>query len=189
MKNKLIIFLLFIFIFGCSKTDSLEFNGTNLTKANLSGDFELIDHNGNQKSLIDFKGKVLAVFFGFTNCPDICPTTMLDLKAVKLELGDKQDNLQVLFITADPERDTVETLKEYIPSFDPSFIGLTGNLESIKNVAQQYKVFIEKVEQGNTYTVDHSAGIYLIDKGGKIKIRHSYGSAPKKIAEDILRLI
>jgi protein SCO1/2 len=189
MKKSLIIILLLGLIVSCMNTSETNFNGSDITQANLNPNFELTDHTGNKKSLIDFQGKVVALFFGFTHCPDICPTTMQELKLVKARLGDQHNNFQVLFITLDPERDTVEILKEYIPSFDSSFIGLTGNKVDIVNITRQYKVYAQKVGDGGDYTIDHSSGIYIIDKEGKIRVRHPYGATPLSIAEDILRLI
>ena len=189
MKKKLLIIIAIALIVACSKTNESNFNGSDITLANLDSDFNLTDHNGNNRSIADFREKVVAIFFGFTHCPDICPTSMLELKAIKAELGVNENELQVLFITVDPERDTVEVLNEYVPSFDKEFLGLTGKEADIKKVAQQYKVFFQKVIDGSSYTVDHSSGIYLIGKDGRVRIRHPYGSPPNLIAEDILKLI
>ena len=189
MKKNLLITIVILFIVACSETNKPNFNGSDITQANLDSTFNLVDHNGNNRSINDFSEKVVAIFFGFTHCPDICPTSMLELKEIKAELGKNKNELQVLFITVDPARDTVKVLNEYIPSFDKTFIGLTGKEDEIKKVANQYKVFFQKVIDGSNYTVDHSSGIYLLDKNGKIRIRHPYGSDPSLIAEDILKLI
>jgi len=173
---------------SCSE-NKLIFNGSNITEAKLDSYFELTSHNGKKKNINDFKGKVVAIFFGFASCPDICPTTMFELKKIKSDLGEKSKEFKVLFISLDPERDTPELLSKYVPSFDPSFIGLTGTEEDIKKITQQFKVYRKKVIQGDSYTIDHSSGLYLIDREGKIRIRHSYGTEIKLIVEDIKKLI
>ena len=114
---------------------------------------------------------------------------MTELKNIKSQLGENANQLEVLFISLDPERDTQEVLSEYMPSFNSSFIGLTGTMENIEKVTQQFKVYRKKVIQGDSYTIDHSSGIYLLDKEGKIRVRHPYGSKIKLIVEDIEKLI
>ncbi|MDC0422920.1 SCO family protein [Methylophilaceae bacterium] len=149
----------------------------------------MTSHLGKSTKLKDFRGKVVAIFFGFTYCPDICPTTMYELKAIKDSLGDDGDKLQVIFVSLDPERDTIKLLENYVPSFDSSFIGLTGSADDIKKIASQYKIFYKKVGEGKNYTIDHSSAIYLIDKKGSIRVRHSYGSSQEMITRDIRSLI
>ena len=188
MNKFFIILLLISTLLSCSD-NNLIFNGSNLTEAKLDSNFELTSHKGEKKTTKDFKGKVVAIFFGFTNCPDICPTTMIELKNIKSQLGKNSNQLEVLFISLDPERDTQEVLRKYMPSFNSSFIGLTGTIENIKKITQQFKVYRKKVKQGDSYTIDHSSGIYLLDKNGKIRVRHPYGSKIKLIVEDIKKLI
>ena len=158
--------------------------------ASLKGSaFSLKDVNNNIVTENSFEGPLTAIFFGFTNCPDICPTTMFELKKIKSELGKNSKELVVLFVSLDPERDTPELLSKYIPSFHSSFIGLTGSEEDIIKIAQQFKIYRKKVIQDDTYTIDHSSGLYLIDKDGKIRIRYPYGTENRLIIQDIEKLI
>ncbi|MBT6392928.1 MAG: SCO family protein [Nitrosomonadales bacterium] len=188
IKN--IFFIIFSLILAsCAKNAEFKFNGSDISNANLNSSFELLSHTGEIKKITDFKGSVVAIFFGFTHCPDICPTSMQELKFIKESLGKQSDKLQVIFITLDPERDNQSLLNSYVPSFDKSFIGLTGSQEDINRVASQYKIFHMKVGEGDSYTIDHSSGIYIIDKDGKIRVRHPYGSKVESIIEDIQHLI
>ena len=188
IKN--IFFIIFsLILVSCAKNAEFKFNGSDISNANLNSSFELLSHTGEIKKITDFKGSVVAIFFGFTHCPDICPTSMQELKFIKESLGKQSDKLQVIFITLDPERDNQSLLNSYVPSFDKSFIGLTGSQEDINRVARQYKIFHMKVGEGDSYTIDHSSGIYIIDKDGKIRVRHPYGSKVESIIEDIQHLI
>ena len=188
MNKFFIILLLLSTLLSCSD-NNLIFNGSNLTEAKWDSHFELTSHKGEKKTTKDFKGKVVAIFFGFASCPDICPTTMIELKNIKSQLGENSNQLEVLFISLDPERDTQEVLSKYMPSFNTSFIGLTGTIEKIEKITQQFKVYRKKVEEGDTYTIDHSSGIYLLDKNGNIRVRHPYGSEIKSIIQDIEKLL
>ena len=188
MNKFFVILLLLSTLLSCSD-NNLVFNGSNLTEVKLDSSFELTSHKGEDKTTKDFKGKVVAIFFGFASCPDICPTTMIELKNIKEMLGENSNQLEVLFVSLDPERDTPELLGKFVPSFDASFIGLTGSMENIEKITKQFKVYRKKVIQGSSYTIDHSSGIYLLDKNGKIRVRHSYGSDIKLIVEDIEKLI
>jgi len=189
MRNNLLYFLSFLLLFACSNGTELKFNGSDISEARLNATFDLTSHLGTATRLEDFKGKVVAIFFGFTHCPDVCPTTMNALKSVKQALGADKDRLQVIFVSLDPERDNIELLAKFIPSFDPSFIGLTGSPESLKKVAGQYKIFYQKVGNQENYTIDHSSAIYLIDKTGAIRIRHPFGSTEEMIVKDIKKLL
>jgi len=153
--------------------------------------FKLRDFNGRTRTLEDFKGKVVVLFFGFTHCPDICPTTMTDLKKTMNLLKDKASGVQVIFITLDPARDTEDVLKKFIPTFNSSFLGLTGSESEIDKVATQFKIFYKKVNDGSKagYTIDHSAGLYVIDKNGSVKLHISNGEKPEDIASDLEKLI
>ena len=188
MNKFFIILLLLSTLLSCSD-NNLTFNGSDFTKYELDSYFELTSHKGEEKNIKDFEGKVVAIFFGFASCPDICPTTMVELKNIKSMLGENSNQLEVLFISLDPERDTQEVLSEYMPSFNSSFIGLTGTIENIEKITQQFKVYRKKVIEGDSYTIDHSSGIYLLDKNGKIRVRHPYGSEIKLIVEDIEKLV
>ncbi len=165
--------------------------GTDITGADFANTLSLIDHTGKPRQLGDFKGKVVALFFGFTHCPDVCPTTMADLaKAMKL-MGKRSDEVQVLFVTLDPERDTQQVLAKFVPSFDSRFIGLYGTPEQIAETAKNFKIFYAKQnETGKSgYTIDHSAGVYAFDKNGKIRIYIKFGQKPNEIAQDLATIL
>jgi protein SCO1/2 len=155
------------------------FNSVDVTGAQYASGFSLTDHTGAKRTLIDYRGKVVVVFFGFTQCPDVCPTTLADLAEVKKRLGKDGDALQVIFITVDPERDTQALLAQYVPGFDPSFVGLYGNAEQTAATAKEFKVFYQKVPGATptSYTIDHTAGSFVFDREGKIRlfVRHSTG--------------
>lgn len=165
--------------------------GTNITGAEFPQGFNLTDHTGKQRSMQDFQGKIVAMFFGFTNCPDVCPTTLADLKQSLKLLGDRANEVQVLFISLDPERDTQALLAQFITGFDSRFIGLRGTPEQIAETAKTYKVFFAKVNNHGKsgYSLDHSAGIYLFDKTGKPRVYVQYGQKPADIAKDIKSLL
>jgi protein SCO1/2 len=160
---------------------------TDITGADFAQSFHLTDHNGQARTLADFKGQAVALFFGYTHCPDVCPTTMADLKQTMKLLGPRADELQVLFVTLDPERDTQEVLAKYVPAFDARFIGLRGTVEETAATAKVFKIFSSKVQsEGRSgYTIDHSAGMYVFDKAGKIRLYVDYGEKPAEMANDI----
>lgn len=168
-----------------------QFSATDVTGADFAQTLNLTDHTGKPRSLADFKGKAVAIFFGYTHCPDVCPTTMADMKQIMKLLGSRADELQVLFVTLDPERDTQEVLAQYVPSFDKRFIGLYGTKEETAKTANDFKIFASKVENSGRsgYTIDHSAGLYLYDKTGKIRLYVAYGEKPAVIAADIEKLL
>lgn len=155
-------------------------------------DFSLTDHNGKVRTLSDFKGKAVVLFFGYTHCPDVCPTTMVEWKAVMEQLGPDADRVQVLFITVDPERDTQQLLAQYVPAFDPRFLGMRpADQAALQKVAKDFKVYYAKVPgsaPGN-YTMDHSAGSYVFDPEGRLRlfIRHGQGTDP--IVHDLKQLL
>ncbi len=165
--------------------------GTDITGADFAQSLKLTDHTGKVRQLEDFHGKVVALFFGYTHCPDVCPTTMLEMaKAMKL-LGSTSDNVQVLFVTLDPERDTPAVLAQYVPNFDKRFLGLYGSAEEIATTANNFKIFYSKqqVPGRSGYSIDHSAGTYVFDKNGKIRIYLKYGQKPEEIASDLKQLL
>jgi protein SCO1 len=168
-----------------------SFKNTDLTGLNYGNDFALKDHAGQVRKLTDFKGKAVVVFFGFTHCPDVCPTTLAELATVMKELGPLADKVQVLFITVDPERDTPELLAKYVPAFDPRFLGLVGSLAETEQVTKQFKAFYQKVpgKTAGSYTVDHTAGSYIFDPQGRIRlfVRHGQGTEP--IVHDLKLLL
>jgi len=168
-----------------------EFNAIDLTGADYAQGFELVDPFGQRRQLSDFKGKVVVVFYGFTQCPDFCPTTLNEWVQVKKSLADKGDLLQPVFITLDPERDTPELLKAYMANFDPSFITLIPTLDQLPALAKQYKIYYKKVETGSAgnYTMDHSAGTYVYDTSGRLRLYARYGLGPQALAQDIGKLL
>lgn len=167
------------------------FASIDLTGADYARDFALTDHNGQARSIKDFAGKVVVLFFGYTQCPDVCPTSMSELAEVKKLLGKEGERLQGLFVTVDPQRDTPEVLKAYMGNFDPTFLALYGTPEKLEALAKEYKVYFKKVE-GKTptsYTMDHSAGSYVYDTQGKLRLYTRYGTGPQALAADIKLLL
>lgn len=174
-------------------TDAPEaprFRLTDVTGASFGKALELTDHNGQRRTLADFRGKVVTVFFGFTHCPDVCPTTLGEMAAVMKELGTDAGRLQVLFVTVDPERDTAEVLKRYVPAFHPSFLGLTGSADDIARTAREFKIFYQKQKlPGGSYSMDHSAGTYILDAEGRLRLFASYGAGAPALLHDIRLLL
>jgi protein SCO1/2 len=175
---------------ACSP-DKPQFRAIDITGAEYARDFNLTDHNGQPRSIKDFAGKVVVVFFGFTQCPDVCPTALAELAEVKRALGKDGDKLQGIFVTVDPERDTPEVLKGYMTNFDPTFLALRGTPEQLAAMAKDYKVYYKKVD-GKTptsYTMDHSAGSFIYDTQGRIRLYTRYGSGAQALADDIRLLL
>ncbi len=167
------------------------FQGIDVTGAAYAKDFPLPDQDGKVRSIKDFAGKVVVVFFGYTQCPDVCPTTMSELAEVKRSLGADGDRLQGIFVTVDPERDTPTVLKAYMANFDPTFVGLTGTEEQLAAVAKDFKIYFKKVD-GKTptsYTMDHSAGSYIYDPKGNLRIYSRYGSGAQALQSDVKALL
>ena len=184
------LFVCVLLLSACSPAKP-EFNAIDLTGADSAQGFELVDPFGQRRQLSDFKGKVVVVFFGFTQCPDFCPTTLNEWVQVKKSLADKGDLLQPVFITLDPERDTPELLKAYMANFDPSFIALIPALDQLPALAKQYKIYYKKVETGSAgnYTMDHSAGTYVYDTSGRLRLYARYGLGPQALSQDIGKLL
>lgn len=172
-------------------TPKLNFVATDITGADFGQTLNLTDHDGNPRTLEEFKGKAVALFFGYTHCPDVCPSTMTDMKQTMKLLGNRADELQVLFVTLDPARDTQAVLARFVPSFDKRFIGLYGDENQIEATAKTFKIFVNKVptKSGKDYTIDHSAGMYVFDKEGKIRLYIDYGQKPADIASDIKQIL
>lgn len=189
------VYLVFLVMTGllasCQQGGSASFIGTDLTGTQFGKPLSLTDHTGKLRSMNDFKGKVVVLFFGYTHCPDVCPTTMSDLKQTMKLLGDKANDVQVLFVTVDPERDTQEVLAQFVPGFDARFIGLRGTEAEVAANLSEYKVYAAKVsEPGKSgYTMDHSAGLYVFDKTGAPRIYLGYGEKPENIAHDLQLLL
>jgi protein SCO1/2 len=177
---------------GCDKPAARpSFDNTDVTGLEYARGFSLLDHNGKPRTLADFKGKVVVVFFGYTQCPDVCPTTMAEMASVMKDLGPQADQVQVLFITLDPERDTPELLKAYVPQFDKRFLGLYGTLEQTAQTAKEFKVFYTKVPGSapGQYSIDHTAGSYVFDRDGKIRLFVRHGQGPAPLVHDIRQLL
>ena len=176
---------------GCERTPPAPaFKLTDVTGAPFGRELALTDHNGKARTLADFRGKVVTVFFGFTHCPDVCPATLAEMAAVMRELGPGAKNVQVLFVTVDPERDTAQVLKQYVPSFYPSFLGLYGDADALARTAREFKIVYQKQAlPGGGYSVDHSAGTYIYDTGGRLRLYASYGSGAEKLLHDIRILL
>ena len=178
-------------ILAACSPDKPQFKSVDLTGADYASGFSLSDQNGQTRTLKDFAGKVVVVFFGYTQCPDVCPTTMAELAQVKKLLGADGDKLQAVFITVDPERDTPELLKAYMGNFDPSFVALRPSMAQLPEVAKDFKVFYKKAE-GKTpgsYSMDHSAGSYIFDAKGRIRLYTRYGSGTENLVSDIRLLL
>jgi protein SCO1/2 len=167
------------------------FNSVDVTGAEFGRALALTDHAGKPRTLADFKGKVVAVFFGFTRCPDVCPTTLAEMKLVKERLGPDGDRLQVLFVTIDPERDTPELLGKYVPAFDPSFLGLYGTAEETAKVAKEFKVFYQKApgSSPDNYSMDHTAATFIYDPQGRLRLFAKHGMGADALAHDIKLLL
>lgn len=153
-------------------------------------DFQLADFNGKPRSLLDFRGKVVVLFFGYTHCPEVCPTTLADLAQVMRLLGKDADRVQVLFVTLDPERDSPELLAKFVPSFDPSFLGLYGDAQSTAQAAKAFGVdYVKQYDKRGGYTLDHTDGMYLLGLRGKPLLRSPHGQGAEQLAHDIRLLL
>ncbi len=167
------------------------FKNTDVTGADCCRDFRLTDHNGKTRTLADFRGKAVVMFFGYTQCPDVCPTTMAEMKSMLGLLGADAQRVQVLFVTLDPERDTRELLANYVPAFDPGFLGLYGDLETTAKTAKEFRVFYQK-QAGPTpssYTLDHSAGSYVFDTQGRVRLFVRHGDGGANLVDDLRSLL
>ena len=181
-------------IAACDKLPGKQkesFQNTDVTGLDYAKGFALTDHTGKPRTLADFKGKVVVVFFGYTQCPDVCPTTMAEMASVMQKLGPLADQVQVLFITLDPERDTQQLLASYVPAFDKRFIGLRGTPEQTAKTAKEFKVFYAKVpgSDPNSYTIDHTAGSYVFDRDGRLRLFIRHGQGPDPIVHDLRQLL
>jgi protein SCO1/2 len=194
-KLKVFKLLLIVFIAltlqSCSQQEkfaNVDISGS----TSFSPVFELEDHHGQVRHLEDFKGKVLVVFFGYTQCPDVCPSTMFEMKKVMELLGKDADQVQVAFITLDPDRDTLELLEKYVPSFDARFLGLRPQSpEALEKIVKGYKIFYQKVpgKDPKYYTIDHTAGSFAIDKKGQLRLFIKHNQGEKNLADDLKKLV
>ena len=180
-----------VLLTSCTSKVEPTFLSTDITNANFGRDFRLTDHNGRIRSLNDFKGKVVVVFFGYTNCPDICPITMGKLAVAMKKLGKDAKRVQVLFVSIDPEHDTPALLKQYVTAFNPAFLGLSGEIQTTRNIAKEFKVTFQK-QAGKTqdnYTMDHSTGTYIYDTVGRIRLYVNSSKSADVFSHDILELL
>ena len=179
---------------GCDKLFApakTPFNGVDVTGAQLGPDFLLKDPDGKERRLADFRGKAVALFFGYTQCPDVCPTTLADMARTMKILGPDAERVQVLFVTIDPKRDTPALLKQYVPAFNPNFIGLWGDAAATAKVTRDFKIYAQE-HAGKTpdsYTMDHSAQMLVFDPKGRIRLVFGYGMEPEKMAADLKVLL
>jgi protein SCO1/2 len=175
---------------GCGPSGPV-FRSIDVTGADYGRGFKLTDHNGQQRTLADYRGKLVTLFFGFTHCPDVCPTSLSTMKQALTLLGPDAEKVQVLFITVDPERDTAELLANYVPKFDPSFIGLRGDPAATAETAKEYKIFYQKVAGATEgqYTMDHSAGTYVHDAQGRLRLFIRHGETAENIVQDLKALL
>ncbi len=189
LRNVLLAFMLVV-LSACGEPKLPSPFHASEVSAKLSGaDFKLIDHNGVPRSLADFRGKVVVVFFGYIHCPDVCPTTMADLRQVIGHLGQEADRVQVLFVTVDPERDSRALLKQYVPAFYPTFLGLSGDAAATAEAAKAFNVVYQKQPNPSGYNVDHSAGSYLIDMKGRVRLISPFGQRTDWLEQDIRLLL
>jgi len=170
-----------------------EFKNIDITGSTAFGkDFSLLDPDGRVRTLADFKGKVVVMFFGYTQCPDVCPTTLTEMQQVMTLLGPQSDKVQVLFVTVDPERDTAEILKQYVPAFDPRFLGLRPADEAaLERVTKDFKIYYKKVPgtKPGSYTMDHTAGSYAFDPEGRLRLYIKHAQGPETLAHDLKELL
>lgn len=186
---RLLLLTLALLLAGCDTQP--QFGNTDISAAGYATDFALTDHNGKPRTMADFRGKAVVIFFGYTQCPDVCPTTMTGMAEAMKLLGEDASKVQVLFVTVDPERDTPQLLTQYVPVFNPSFLGLYADAQTIARTAQEFRIFYKK-QPGSTpttYTVDHTAGSYVYDPRGRLRLYIKHGEKPEVIAKDLRLLI
>jgi protein SCO1/2 len=186
-----LIACLFLVLSACSP--KLDFKNVDITGSSAFGkDFSLLDPDGKVRTLSDFKGKVVVMFFGYTQCPDVCPTTLTEMQQAMTLLGPQADKVQVLFVTVDPERDTAAILKQYVPSFDSRFLGLRpADSAALEQVTKDFKIYYRKVP-GNSpgsYTMDHTAGSYVFDPEGRLRLYIKHAQGPETLAHDLKELL
>jgi protein SCO1/2 len=175
---------------GCGQKGP-SFEASDITGSTFGRDFALSDPAGAPRTLADYRGKAVVVFFGYTQCPDVCPTTLAALAEAMKKLGAEADRVQVVFITVDPERDTPELLAKYVPSFDPRFVGLRGDADATARTAREFKVIYQKqpgVAPGS-YSMDHSAGAYIFDPQGRLRLYVGHSQTPEVFAHDLHELL
>ena len=190
LASALFAVLTFLAVAGCSP-DGPKFKASDVTGASFGRELALVDHTGTPRTLADYKGKAVVIFFGYTQCPDVCPATLATLAETMNQLGPDAERVQVLFVTVDPDRDTQALLSQYVPAFDPRFVGLRGDAAATERVAKEFKVIYQK-QPGATpgsYTVDHSAGVFVFDPQGRLRLYASHGQGPEVFAHDLRELL
>jgi len=193
MKKTFKTIFYFALLLLCACAPKAAFKGVDITGADYSNGFVFKDQGGQTRTIESFKGQVVALFFGYTQCPDVCPTTMSEFAKIKSELGESANKLQVLFVSVDPERDTPEVLGAYMSNFDPSFLGFSPSATELEQITKSFKIYYKKVSSTSSdpkiYTVDHSAGTYLFDTQGRIRLFMRYGMPSREVLEDIKSLL
>lgn len=189
MTVRLLFVLLIGMLAGCGKTPHGNYHASDVGDRYENADFHLTDYNGKPRSLADFRGKVVVVFFGYTHCPDVCPTTLAGYAQMLRLLGKDADRVQVLFITVDPERDTRELLAKFVPAFDPRFLGLYGDAQATADAAKSFHVFYQTHPTKDGYTMDHSTFGYIVDTQGKVRLMAGDREPADWLAQDIRQLL
>lgn len=192
MRARFVVFLMLsVMLAACGRHSGDEYRAMDITGIDYGRDFHLTDHNGKPRSLPDFKGKVVVLFFGYTHCPEICPTTLTDLALALKRLGKDAENVQVLFVTIDPERDTPQLLAQYVPAFNPTFLGLYGDNAATARTAAEFHVTYGKHPSGNSgnYDMDHTAGAFVFDRNGNLRLYTGYGQTAGDYAHDLSLLL
>ncbi len=191
MKKLLLLLSFLLSLAACDQHAKPDFKNTDITGIDYAKEFSLPDFNGKQRTLDEFKGKVVFMFFGYTQCPDVCPTTMTELAGVMKQLGPQAGQVQVIFVSLDPERDTRKILSQYVPGFDSRFLGLVGDASATEKIAKEFKIFYEKIpgKTPSSYTIDHSAGGYLFDKEGHVRLFVRFNQGNDSITHDIKQLL
>ena len=189
MMCRLLFLVLIMLLAGCEKAEPQRFHAGDVTGQYAQADFHLTDHNGKPRTLSDFKGKVVVVFFGYTHCPDVCPTKLADLAQTLRLLGKDAERVQVLFVTLDPERDTRELLAKFVPAFHPAFLGLYGDASATADVAKNFRVEYSKHPAKSGYTLDHTTFSYLLDAQGSVRLMAGEREPAEWLAQDIRLLL
>jgi len=188
LRSVLIVLLFFISACDAPKLPS-PFHANDVGSKYAGADFKLTDHNGTPRTLADFRGKVVVIFFGYVHCPDVCPTTMADLAQAMRGLGKQANRVQVLFVTVDPERDTPELLAQYVPAFDAEFLGLYGDKKATEQAAQAFDVSYQKQITRSGYNVDHSSGTFMVDTAGRVRLLAPFAQRAEWLEQDIRLLL
>jgi protein SCO1/2 len=190
INRRIFLYFMAVLLVACTP-EPVAFHNTDLTNATFGRQLSLIDHHGRARSLADFRGKVIVLFFGYTSCPDICPSMLARLAAVMNLLADDAQRVQVLFVTVDPERDSADRIKEFVPWFNPTFLGLRGDAGQTKAATDEFRVFATRksVDGELGYVIDHSSGAYVIDPAGRLRLYVKDTASVEDIAEDLRTLL